>query len=115
MPLISQLSGHAEWFVAGVHCLKADRTPRAFADALARVMAGTIDLGPIARRAASVVGRDFHLDAQIPRIEAALAGASGSSGGRERGGEDAGAEAYRMALLAEKLARVLVQEAIPVG
>ncbi len=28
VPLMSQLSGNAEWFVGGVHCLKADRTPR---------------------------------------------------------------------------------------
>ncbi len=107
VPLMSQLSGNAEWAVHGVHCLKADRTPRAFADALTSVLSGAVDLGPIARRAAAVIGRDFHLDAQIPRIEAALAGAAS----RPRLGAGTAAEAYRMALLAEKLTKVLVQEA----
>ena len=59
----------------GVHCLKAERTPDAFADALGAILDGSI-VGPIARRGAAVVGRDFHLDALIPRIEAALPRAS---------------------------------------
>jgi glycogen(starch) synthase len=107
VPLISQANGNAEWAVHGVHCLKAERTPDAFADALGAVMDGSIDLGPIARRGSSVVGRDFHLDALIPRIERALATAA------RRPRRDAGTadEAYRLALLAEKLTRVLVQEA----
>jgi len=107
VPLMSQLSGNAEWAVHGVHCLKADRTPRAFADAIASVLSGATDLGPIARRAAAVVGRDFHLDAQVPKIERALVGAAS----RRRSGGGTAAEAYRMALLAEKLTKVLVQEA----
>ncbi len=110
VPLMSQLCGNAEWAVHGVHCLKAQRTARAFADALGSVLDGSTELGPIARRAAAVVGRDFHLDAQVPTIEAALAAASA----RPRAGGTA-AEAYRMALLAEKLARVMIGEAVPVG
>ena len=110
VPLMSQRSGNAEWFVHGVHCLKAERTPDAFADSLCSILDGSIDLAPIARRGASVVGRDFHLDAQLPRIERALARA-----GRKARNAPAGssAEAYRMALLAEKLAKVFVQEAMP--
>jgi len=108
VPLMSRRCGNAEWFVHGVHCLKADRTPAAFAAALGAIMAGSIDLGPIARRAAAAVGRDFHLDALIPEIERALASASR----RGRDGAGTGAEAYRMALLAEKLTKVLVQEAV---
>ena len=109
VPLISQHCGNAEWFVHGVHCLKAERTPDAFAASLAAILGGSIDLAPIARRGAATVGRDFHLDAQVPGIERALA----SAAGRDRAPGGAGAEAYRMAVLAEKLARVLIQEAVP--
>jgi glycogen(starch) synthase len=110
VPLMSQLCGNAEWFVSGVHCLKAEREPDAFADSIAGILEGTTDLGSIARRGASMIGRDFHLDRQILKIERALdrasrkvrASAIGTSG-----------EAYRMALLAEKLTKVLVQESMP--
>ena len=107
VPLMSQLSGNAEWAVHGVHALKADRNPKAFADSFESVLTGTTDLGPVSRRAAAVIGRDFHLDAQIPKIERALAEVAA----RPRTGAGTAAEAYRMALLAEKLTRVLVQEA----
>ena len=108
VPLMSQANGNAEWAVHGVHCLKAERTPDAFADALGAIIDGSIDLGPIARRGASIVGRDFHLDALVPRIERALATAGRGPRIKPPGSAD---EAYRMALLAEKLTRVLVQEA----
>ena len=110
VPLMSQSCGNAEWFVHGAHCLKAERHPDAFADTLGAIMDGSIELGPIARRAAAVVGRDFHLDAQVPRIERALGRASGRHSGAVAGTSD---EAYRLALLAEKLTRILVQEAVP--
>jgi glycogen(starch) synthase len=109
VPLMSRQCGNAEWFVHGVHCLKAERHPDAFADAIAAILGGAVDLQPIARRASAVVGRDFHLDAQVPKIERALA----SAAARPREGAGTAAEAYRMALLAEKLTRVLVQEAVP--
>jgi glycogen(starch) synthase len=108
VPLMSQLSGNAEWAVHGVHCLKADRTPDAFADSLEAILDGSVDLAPIAARAAAVIGRDFHLDAQVPKIENALLEASK----KPRTGAGTAAEAYRMALLAEKLTKVLVQEAV---
>jgi glycogen synthase len=107
VPLMSQHGGNAEWAVHGVHCLKAERNPDAFADAIGAIIDGSIDLGPIARRAASVVGRDFHLDRQVPRIEQALETAARKPQAGPVGTAD---EAYRLALLAEKLARVLVQE-----
>ena len=107
VPLMSQLGGNAEWAVHGVHCLKAARDPRSFADAFVAVLEGSIDLGPLARRAAAVVGRDFHLAAQLPRIERALVAAAA----RPKVRAGTAAEAYRLALLAEKLTRVLVQEA----
>ncbi len=108
VPLMSQISGNAEWAVNGVHCLKADRTPDAFADSLVSILDGTVDLEPIARRAAAVIGRDFHLENVVPRIERALLEASK----KPRTGAGTTAEAYRMALLAEKLTKVLVQEAV---
>ncbi len=108
VPLMSQQCGNAEWFVGGVHCLKADRTAEAFADAMISVLNGTTDLGPISRRASTVVGRDFHLDVLAPRIERALVRAS--SAPKRPGGT--AAEAYRMALLAEKLSKVLIQEMV---
>ncbi len=112
VPLMSQLCGNAEWFVSGVHCLKAERDPYAFADSIAAILDGTTRLGPIARRAAAVIGRDFHLDNQVVTIERALDRAS-----RRVRVADVGtsSEAYRMALLAEKLTKVLVQESLPVA
>jgi glycosyltransferase involved in cell wall biosynthesis len=108
VPLISQACGIAEWLVHGVHCLKAERSPQAFAQAIAGVIDGSIDLEPLAHRAAAVVDRDFHIDAQVPKIEAVLTRALERP--RKPGGS--AADAYRMALLAEKLTKVLVQEAI---
>ena len=109
VPLVTAIGGQADWGVHGVHCLKADRTVAAFAGSFEAVLNGSIALEPIARRAAAVVGRDFHLDAQLPKIERALVEAANRP--RKRLRADAGAEAYRMALLAEKLTVVLVQEA----
>jgi len=111
VPLMSHLGGNAEWAVHGVHALKAERTARAFADSFEAVLNGTIDLAPVARRAAAVVGRDFHLRVQLPRIEQALARAARQP--RTRPGT--AADAYRLALLAEKLTKVLVQEAATRG
>ena len=106
VPLMSQLSGNAEWAVHGVHCLKADRSPQAFADALESVLDGTTELEPLSRRAAAVIGRDFHLGAVIPQIERALEEASRQPTNRLGNS----AEVYRMALLGEKLTKVLIQE-----
>jgi glycogen synthase len=106
VPVLSQICGNAEWFVHGVHCLKAPRTAEDFAQVFQDILDGAIDLEPLGRRAAAVVRRDFHLDALIPKIERALHRASRLP--RSAGGT--AAEAYRMALLAEKLAQILVQE-----
>jgi glycogen synthase len=76
VPLISDDSGNAEWMVDGVHCLKARRAPDAFAARLGAIIAGEIDLAPIARRAQAIVRQQFHLPALMPRIEAALTSAA---------------------------------------
>ncbi len=69
-------------------------------------MRGEIDLEPIGRRGEATAWRDFHLDAILPRIERMLVDASRRP--RQRAGT--GAEAYRMARMAEQLAQALVQE-----
>lgn len=106
VPVMSQACGIAEWLVDGVHAIKAPRTIEGFTDTFARVMDGVVDLAAIGRRGAAVVRRDFHLDAIIPRIERSLVNAAAL-----RGTDPAAAsEAYHLALLAERLTRVLVQE-----
>ncbi len=69
-------------------------------------MDGSIDLEPIGRRLASAIQHDFHLDVLITRIERTL----GDAAERPRDGGGRPDEAYRMALLAERLSRVLIQE-----
>lgn len=108
VPLMSRSCGIAEWLVHGIHCLKAPRTASAFASTVASILDGVTELEPIGRRAAAVVRRDFHLDTIVLRIEEILNRASQ----RARAGAGTPAEAYRMALLAEKLSRILVQESV---
>ncbi len=106
VPLISVSCGIAEWLVHRVHCIKARRTPAHFAEAIAAVIRGEIDLAPIGRRAQAASWRDFHRDAILPRVERLLAEAAGSD--RRVGGSSE--DAYRMAQVAEKLAHAIVQE-----
>jgi glycosyltransferase involved in cell wall biosynthesis len=106
VPLMSRVCGNSEWFVDGVHCLKADRTAGAFASILASILDGEIDLEPIGRRAAATVYRHLHIDTQIPMVENALERASR----RSRVGAGKPEEVYHMAVLAEKLAQVVLQE-----
>lgn len=108
VPLMTRTCGNAEWFVHGVHVLKAPRTAEAFARSFAAVLDGTIDLGPIGHRLAAVVRRDFHLDAIVTRLEHTLAEAAD----QPRDGGGTAEEAYRLALLAERLSRVLIQESL---
>jgi glycogen(starch) synthase len=116
--VMSESCGVGEWFVDGVHCLKAARTAQAFADVLAGVLDGRIDLKPIGRRGSAVIWRDFRRDALLPRVESALERASRSS----KTNLDAPArvprvtearydDVYRLALLGEKLTEAIVQEA----
>lgn len=104
--IITRACGIAEWLVDGVHLLKAPRTAEAFAQVYRKVASGEISLEPIGRRVQSVVWRDFHLDAILPRIESVLERAAR----RPRRGAGSTAQAYRLALLAEKLAHVLIEE-----
>ena len=108
VPVISQTCGLAEWFLHGVHLIKARRSPESFAKTFASILQGTIDLEAIGRRSSAVIRREFHIDAIVPRIERTLASASRET--RERAGS--ADEAYRLALLAEKLSKVLIQESL---
>lgn len=106
VPVIHRGSGVGEWLVHGVHCLKVVRDPGAFADAFQQTLDGTVGLAPIARRGQAAVWRDFHIDALLPRIEQALVHAAD----RPRAGAGSAEDAYRLALLAEKLAGIFMQE-----
>jgi glycosyltransferase involved in cell wall biosynthesis len=104
--VMSTLGGNSEWLVHGVHCLKVPRTTEGFAEIFTEILDGRIDLEPIGRRGALAVRRDFHLDGLLPRIEAILARAAR----QDRTGAGSADEAYRLALLAEKLTSVIIQE-----
>jgi glycogen synthase len=108
VPVITQNCGVGEWLVNDVHCLKVPRSAQAFARVWRQVIDGEIDIEPIARRIAATALRDFHLDAIIPRIESALHQASLQS----RAGAGTSAEAYRLALLAEHLSHVLIEDSL---
>ncbi len=105
VPVMTNLCGIAEWFVHGVHVLKINRSDEAMADAFASVLDGSVDLAKMGHRMASVIGRDFHLQSLLPTIENALKRASE----RSRAGAGTREEAYRLALLADRLSQVLVQ------
>lgn len=108
VPIISRQCGIAEWLVHGLHCLKADRTPEAFARAFADVIERRIDPEPIARRGAAAAWRDFHIDAIIPRFEQLLVDAAS----REKGVVGSSHDAYRLARMAEQLTTSLLQESM---
>ncbi|HEV3003049.1 MAG TPA: glycosyltransferase family 4 protein [Pirellulales bacterium] len=103
---ISASCGIGEWFVDGVHCLKVERSARGFADLFQEILEGRLALEPIGRRASAVIWRDFRLDALLTRIEEALATAARAP----RATRGTPAEAYRLALLAERLTQIMVQE-----
>lgn len=107
VPLISRFCGNADWAIDGRDCIKADRDPHAFAAALGEILEGRTDLERLGRRAEAVAWRYFHLDGLLPRIETALEEQSRRP--RRRAGSTQ--DACRMAVMAEKLVQVLVQEA----
>ena len=106
VPIVNQRCGIGEWLVHGVHCLKASRDAPSFAGVIAGVIDGNVSLGPIARRGGAAVWRDFHLDALLPTIENSLFRAAATP----RDGAGSAGDAYRLAVLAEKLANILLQD-----
>jgi glycogen(starch) synthase len=106
VPLVTRGCGIAEWLVHGVHGFKASRRAGNFANAIEAIAVGRVDLAPIGRRVQAVVWRDFHLDAVLPRIERALQRVSM----QPRVGAGTTDDAYRMAVIAERLSHAIVQE-----
>lgn len=112
VPIITQVCGIAEWWVDRVHCIKIERTAESLANALREILDGDIELEPISRRTAAVAQRDFHLDRIIPRIESVLERSARRGRfdlSQERGSAE---DAYRLALLADRVTRSLIQESI---
>lgn len=72
VPLFSDDCGNAEWLINEVDCLKARRDPASFADRIAQVLTGQVDLGAIGRRAQAAASREFHLDRIAPQVESIL-------------------------------------------
>ena len=108
VPIMSECCGLAEWMVHGVDCLKAARTAEAFADLFIEILDRKLDLTALSRQTAEVAWRYFHVRAVIPRIEKILQNAAKAS----RLGAGQPEEAYRLALLAEKTAQVVLQESL---
>jgi glycogen synthase len=105
--VLSQVCGNSEWFIDRLDCLKADRTPEAFAKMLEQVLRGEIPLADVARRGMRTILRDFSLGVIIRRIERELADATA----RPRSAAGSADEAYRLAVIAEKTFQTIVQEA----
>ena len=108
LPVISKSCGVAEWLVHGVHCLKAERTPEAFAEVFRDVIEGKIAIQSIVRRAREAAWSDFHSSVIIPKIETLMLEAST----QDRTGAGLPADAYRMARMAEQMSSLLIQEAL---
>jgi glycogen synthase len=104
--VMSESCGVGEWFVDGVHCLKVPRAAESLAQVLADVLDGRVDLKLIARRASAVIWRDFQREVLVPHVELALEQAAK----RPRVAIGDADDAYRLALLAEKLTDALLQE-----
>ncbi|HEY7425728.1 MAG TPA: glycosyltransferase family 4 protein [Gemmataceae bacterium] len=106
VPVVTNNCGISEWLVHAVHCWKIERRAAALAGVLGDVLDGRIDLAPIGRRVADVVWRDFHIRRVLPRIERALTRAAR----QRRPARDDAPRAYHLAVLAEKLTQVLIEE-----
>jgi glycosyltransferase involved in cell wall biosynthesis len=107
VPVITADCGYAEWFIDELDCLKAPRTPDAFAERLAEVLDGRIDLGALGRRAQAVVWREFHISGPARRVQELLAEAAGERRPPSRSRH----EFFALARFAEGLIQVLAREA----
>jgi glycosyltransferase involved in cell wall biosynthesis len=107
VPVLSAHCGNADLFIHGLDCLKAERTPEAFADVVESVLRGRTLLPALAKRAARLVSKYFHLDRLMPSIESVLMEAAADRAGTPAASD----EVYRLAALADKLTQTLVQEA----
>jgi glycosyltransferase involved in cell wall biosynthesis len=106
--VMSRVCGNSEWFVDGLDCVKADRTPEGFASALEALATGQLSLPEIARRGMNTILRSFRLDKIIDQIQRELALAAAAPPPATVAPPDA----YRLALLAEKTFHALIQETV---
>lgn len=107
VPLITADCGAAEWLIDGVDCLKAIRSPLAFAKRISEVLHQEIDLPALARRCQRVVWREFHISRVLGEVERLLAEAA-SERRPPRGGL---AEFFTLSRLGEALIHALTSEA----
>lgn len=107
VPILARDCGVSEWLVHGVHCLKADRSVESFANTLRSILDGEVDLESIARRGTAAAWRDFHLESYLDKLEVMFDRAACKS----RTGAGNSTDVYRLALLGEKLAHLMIHEA----
>ena len=107
VPLVTASCGYAEWFVGGVHVLKADRNAHGFAHSLRKVYDGEVDLGAIGRRAAAVAWSDFHVSTVFDHVEQLLRDAA-IAGGPPAKSPRSWARAEHLAGLGDRLIEVLL-------
>ncbi len=107
VPIISRECGVAEWLVHGVHCIKSEQSIDSLRESLRAILLGEVDLEPLARRGAAAAWRDFHIDPYLDKLEQMFDRLSTQS----RAGAGDSGDAYRLALLGEKLAHLMIHEA----
>ncbi|MFO0908404.1 MAG: glycosyltransferase family 4 protein [Isosphaeraceae bacterium] len=108
VPLLSAQCGVAEWLVHGVHCLKAPRTATGFAESLAAIRQGRVNLPRLSQRAERAAWDDFHINSIVPKVEHCLQVAMRER--RSRSADDG--TILRMARLGELLTRSFVEDAV---
>jgi glycogen synthase len=72
VPVISRISGNAEWLVDNVHVIKIDRSADALAEALGSILDGEVDLKGLRKRGSWAVRTDFTLGKILAKIEQIL-------------------------------------------
>lgn len=107
VPVIPHICGNAEWMLDGVDLFKTERTADGYARLFRRVIQGEIDLAKVGRQAVRQLLRDFHLKTIFPKIEAGLKQATAE----RRPAHASTHDIYRLALLAERSVRDMLQEA----
>lgn len=74
IPIVTDDYGGSEWFVDGLHVLKRERSETAFAEAMAAVINGQVDLEAMARAGRRLVAGPLSWERSVRRLEAWLAG-----------------------------------------
>jgi glycogen(starch) synthase len=98
--LIAENCGNAEWFVAGVECLKVRPHPSTLAASLATILDGRVKLAPIARRAGCAIRESFSVKRAMSAFERAARQAMADPAVRP----GRAADAYHLGRFAERLA-----------